>query len=658
MRINIGFTYIIIVVLILLFVVVEVRLYKLQVVYGSTYREQLFTDNTTTFLDFVLPLRGRIFDVKGRILVDNDFTYDLYIPTYNVLYPVSFKKVLLDVFKEYPASSLNGIPNISWNERDKIYRLLDEANIREKVLSKIKDVRLKYIQELANAYNIGLDDLLKKISAFHADDLPQVSQNSFIVVERLPYSILERFEANQTTYPFVKIQTRFRRNYIYGASSSHILGYVGYLSKVEREKIIEQYVSKLSSSVADEVAMDIKNSVSINKLVTGRLGVEAYYDKLLTGTLGVVGKHGKYEFTLVSGSPGKDLYLTIDIEFQRAMENIFRNYCIEHGVKGAAILMDGSDGDILALLSFPNYDPNGLVPNAEKPNFSYLNDEGKPLLNRAISGLYSPASIFKLVSTSAAFRSGKVNLDTKFICRGYYPSTNRVFRCWYHSGHGALNIVDALKHSCNAYFYNLINLITAFDLLNEAKLWRLHEKSNIDIAYETSGILPNEVVYSNDDFLNMVIGQGKLAFTLSELISLVNTIATNGYFVRLRINKEREILKTKINISEATLSVLRRGMWKVIHEPGGTAYGLGLEKFNLYGKTGTSQVVSSKRTLESTPDLSQLNSLFCGFFYTGSDRAKKNPKTLCIIFEKHGSGKHAARFAKDVIELYNRFYRD
>ncbi|MDP2913775.1 MAG: penicillin-binding transpeptidase domain-containing protein, partial [Candidatus Omnitrophota bacterium] len=232
------------------------------------------------------------------------------------------------------------------------------------------------------------------------------------------------------------IQTKSKRNYLYGSVGSHCFGYLSQISEPELEGL-KSYGYRMRDMI-------------------GRDGIEKFYNTYLEGTDGGIqieidslGRQTRI-LGLKEPSSGKDLYLTLDIRLQLACDKLLG----EH--KGAVIAMDPRNGEVLALASHPAFDPNTFVkPKTSAERVRLLKDKtGKPMFNRAISGLYPPGSIFKIVTATSALETNRIKPDTRFFCGGSYKLGNATFDCWKKEGHGSQNIRGGLTYSCNVFFYN------------------------------------------------------------------------------------------------------------------------------------------------------------------------------------------------------------
>jgi penicillin-binding protein 2 len=315
----------------------------------------------------------------------------------------------------------------------------------------------------------------------------------------------------------VEVQVNPVRHYPYGHSVVHLLGYVGQISPGELERLKD-----LGYRAHDDL---------------GKMGVEEAYDSYLRGRSGVeqVQVNARlYRDRVLNRTepvPGNDLQLTLDIRAQLILDRLLE------GWKGAAVLLDPRNGDILALASHPSFDPNLLTrPVRREDAAEVFTRPDAPLLNRAITGEYPAGSPFKLVLALAGMESGSIDPDTVYDCPGVFFLGNSQFRCWRPEGHGPVNLQEAIKHSCNVYFYHL-GLELGVDRIEAmSRRLGLGELSGIDIRGESPGLLPGRSwkrrqfgrAWYPGDTVNLSIGQGYLLVTPLQLAGFGAAIAGRG----------------------------------------------------------------------------------------------------------------------------------
>ena len=386
--------------------------------------------------------------------------------------------------------------------------------------------------------------------------------------------------------PGVDIYTQATRIYPYSPYTSHLLGYVGRadIDAMSEEENYSYYLPEM----------------------TGRAGLEKLFDPFLRGEAG-----GKLVQIDVSGyrhnelahrtpKPGGDLRLTLDMEIQLLAHKALGTH------RGAAVVLDPNNGDVLAMLSTPGFDANRFVPYINTADWKALSeDPSKPLLNRAVAGVYPPGSIFKpLVALTAA------TLNPAAITTVYdSPSVFRIgSRVVHTTGHGEVDMRQAMKFSANVYFFKTALACGPEPIIQQALAAGLGQKTGVEVDFEGSGTIPDEkwqkdnrTGWSDGDTCNLAIGQGYVTVTPIQMAMVTATIANGGYLYRPRMvqayrqpGSEDYVLNPnhrigKMNWSSAALLAVRNGMRDVIMEKDGTGHRAAVEGFEFAGKTGTAE---------------------------------------------------------------------
>jgi len=465
------------------------------------------------------------------------------------------------------------------------------------------------------------------------------------ILEEAPWDDVALIEAHQEDIPGAIIEPEHRRHYPYEGLASHQLGYIGKVSPSQRKK--DQDIG----------------------LLTGQGGLEKVYDKYLRGIAGrrmiqvnAAGRKVK-DLGIEEPKPGTDIYLTIDLDVQKVAEDALG----DRG--GAVVAMDPNSGEILALASHPNYDPN-LFPRGIAPKdwVRLMNDPSHPLYNRAIQSVYPPGSTFKIIVSLAGLESGIIKLDDKVNCKGSIKSGKHSFRCWKKGGHGPISFHDALVQSCDVYFYTMGDRIGWDRIAQYAKELGYGSLSGILLPDEKPGLIPTtewkrkrtkEPWYAGDTYINS-IGQGFVLVSPLQACQMISAIANGGIFYRpslLKQTRNRETgeikmiapeLKNKIAIDPVALEEIRRALVGVVNEPGGTAHGAQSQLAIVAGKTGSSQVVAQKVAGRKLAEKIADHAWFVA--YAPAD----NPKIAVAVIVEHGvhGGSAAAPVAKRVIEEY------
>ena len=397
----------------------------------------------------------------------------------------------------------------------------------------------------------------------------------------------------------------------------------------------------------------------------GRAGVEKSKEDILRGEPGSkkteVNAAGRSVRLLEKNKsiPGQDLTLTVDNRLQKYALDLFEDN------SGAAILIDVKTGEIRALVSAPSFDANlFLAPISSKDWNKLASNKKMPMQNKALYGTYSPGSIFKLVVALAGLENKIISANTTINCGGYTQLGEQRFHCWKRQGHGKLNLIQALEHSCDVYFYEVAQKIGAEKILEMAHKLGFGEMTGIDLENEKTGLVPSfewkkkkyNDAWRMGDTLNLSIGQGFLTATPLQIVRAIAAIANGGYLVQPHVVERKNTdLKTPL-FDKRNLSVVRQGMFDVVNKEGATAYSsrFTLEGMKMAGKTATTQVrrISAEERKKGLKDQKLIpwehrdHALFAGFAPTN------NPKYAVVVVVEHGIGgsKTAAPIASKLLK--------
>ena len=415
---------------------------------------------------------------------------------------------------------------------------------------------------------------------------------SVLVHENLSWEEMSRVELNTPDLPGVMIDVGQTRNYPLNELGAHILGYVSAVSE-----------SDLQQGSNDPL-------LELPGFRIGKAGVEKVYDLALRGKGGTsqveVNAVGRVirELSRDEGQPGADLKLAIDLDLQRyAMQRLGDN-------SAGLAMMDVHTGEVLVLAATPSYDPNAFNRGLTNEEWKDLTTNPRqPLINKVIAGQYAPGSTFKMMTALAALESG-VTPDTKVFCPGHYNLGNNTWMCWKHTGHGAIDMPNAIKMSCDVYFYEMAHRIQFERIAEIAKRFGLGTATGLDLPGERPGLIPNRAwkraslgqPWVPGDNLNNAIGQGFVLATPLQLALMAARIANGGYAVSPHLSQQQisgnKLSPRKatdwpdIGISPQSLAVIHRGMEMVANEPHGTAYEARIKDpaMAMAAKTGSAQV--------------------------------------------------------------------
>lgn len=460
----------------------------------------------------------------------------------------------------------------------------------------------------------------------------------------------------QEDLPGITVAIDPKRLYPTAFVSSHVLGYVGVINE---DQLSGLALSRLRSG-----------------RIVGQAGIELIQNDALIGTDGGmqvevdhVGRVLKVLSRPVNPAPGMDIHLTIDLRLQRYVHSLMSGY------KGVIIVSKTRTGEILALISYPNYDPNLFVGGIKTAAWNELvQGEKRPLINKAVQGQYPPGSIFKMVLAAAALDTGAIDETTTLNCPGYIRLNREIRYCWKRSGHGDVNLQQAIAQSCNVFFYQLGLMLGVDTIRQYALMFGFGQPTGVELESEKSGLIPSRAwkeqtlgeKWYDGETLPVAIGQGFVSVTPIQLSSYIGAIANGGLWVRPTILRRivtpdgREVLSER-DLPRATrllplpvefFDIIRNGLVQAVNGKG-TARRARSRMFTVAGKTGTSQVVGRKfaRNAEGELDESLLpHSLFVGY------APAEDPYITVMVLVEHGEsgGRVAAPIAKKILEYYSK----
>ena len=466
------------------------------------------------------------------------------------------------------------------------------------------------------------------------------------IFENISWSVLEKIETNKYNLEGIFIAEDYLRVYPYKDQLSHLLGYI---SKPNQQELTLPFISKMPN-------LDI-----------GKEGLEKSFNPLLVGKAGQreieVNSNGRIirEISKVDSIRGEEVSLSIDLRIQQYAINLLKSHRA-----GSINVINIKNGEILCMASTPTYDPNKII---QKPNKEYwesiLANSLSPLTNRSIQGLYSPGSTFKMIVAIAALKHGIINIDTTHSCTGKIGFGNRLYHCWKTNGHGKMNVTDAIKQSCDVFFYEISKKLGIDKIAEVAKDFGLGQSYDISMPNQKTGIVPNkkwkkekigESWYAGETLIS-AIGQGFVLTNPFQLAVMTSIIASNGKIVEPTIIKDNPVsFKTNEKYSNE-IKIIKKAMFQVVNENKGTAFKSRLEDIKFAGKTGTSQVRRISLSERESDDFREKeqewknrdHALFVGYI------PYDDPKySISVIIEHGGSGAStAAPIAKQVFNYIN-----
>jgi penicillin-binding protein 2 len=457
-------------------------------------------------------------------------------------------------------------------------------------------------------------------------------------------------ESHRNELPELDTIVAHRRLYPRNGFMAHLIGYVG----------------EVSEEMLNQPRWEFYNPGD----VVGKSGVELQYNQILMGKNGqrraVVNSKGREVSRLdeTQAEPGKQLKLTVDLDLQIAAEQAL-------GEKnGAIVAMDPRNGEILAMVSRPTFDPNDFAVRVSRDQWSKLvNDDDHPLLNKAIQAQLAPGSTFKIIMATAGLQEG-IAQDMHVICNGGATFYGRYFKCWVtaeHRTHGVVEISKAIYQSCDVFFYTLAEKLGIDRIAKYATMFGLGQKTGIDLPQEVTGVMPSEEWKARNykqkwyagETISVGIGQGAVAVTPIQLARAIGAIASGGTLVRPHVTNPAELPanvipatdtpdRVKIPIDPANWEIITDAMSNV-PTPLGTAGSAHLQGIDFAGKTGSAQTVSNALKAKTANGKSKYkdNAWFVGV------TPRRSPEiVVAVLFEGGEHGQFAARIAAQVVKAF------
>jgi len=587
----------------IMFLFIASRLVYLQIIKGDDLRK--YSEENRLKKDKLFPTRGIIYDRNGKVIVDNRASFDV---------------VMLAQF--YPKND-------------------PTMNAR---LAKALDMP---VEELGRRVDKG-----RKGASFYP----------VLLKSNVSKDILAAIETDAHAFPGVDIEVNVQRRYPYSEIAAQVLGYTGEVT-------------------TRDIAADTKKVLESGDYI-GKMGIERTYDSYLRGINGVgyvevdaMGRRKKSEGAekllgfVAQTEPvaGNNVYLTLDADLEVAAASAMkaRNYM------GSVVALDPRSGEILALVNTPSYDP-GTISGREvnsKVWTELRNNKDRPLRNRAIQDHYPPGSTFKLFVAIAGLAEGLVSTKSTVNCSGHLPFGNRVFHCW--KRHGVADFIRSIKESCDVFYYQLGHQLGVDTIAKYARWFGLGSQTGIRLAGEQRGNIPDtewklktyKDIWHPGETLSVAIGQGYVDVTPIQLVTGYAAIGNGGfvyrpYLVRRIEGRTGEVIKEyqpelirKIEIPNEVFDAVKEGLFKVINEPGGTAFLSKSKLTQISGKTGTAQVRNFSKMMEvkceKLPYYDRHHGWFVGY------APKENPQIAVVVIAEHSChGSSAGPVVREVIDAY------
>ena len=653
-------------------IILLVQLFNLQIVNGEEYRQ---TSNTRLTRESDLKAaRGSILDRNGNILAGTNIGFSVELYKSKVDNDILNNTILkmINTLEQNGDSYIDTFP-IKINPFEFTFSS-EERAIKWKQANKINqnataEECFNYFKEKYKIKNEDISEVRKIINVrYRISSEGYSSTKSIQISKNISRTSAIQFSEQGDMFPGVSVQTNTTRYYTRGKLASHILGYIGRIYENELKNVKDKGY-KLNDDY-------------------GKAGIEYVFEEYLKGQDGVkqidmaVDGTVTDEYISKEAIAGCEVTLTIDANLQEVTQQaLYNNICgirtgeygkVYDAYAGSVVVMNVKTGEILAMASYPDYDPSSWVGGISDEDWNMYNDaaNNQPLWNRAVQSYYAPGSTYKMLTGIAALQTGAVKIDEKVNDIGVYPLGHHP-KCWIytsqHRGHGYLNITDAIKKSCNYFFYEMGYRVGIDTLEKYSKYFGLGVKTGIELPNETAGKLSSKSITDSKgeswyvgETLSSAIGQSYNSFSPLQMAKYVSMLTNGGENIRPTIVKSiknvdgtevsrEEIIDfvngklgvgneevENIEISQENLNAILEGMRSVANETGGTAYSI-FKGFNIEigGKTGSAQAGD------------KTNAWFVGF-------APFDDPEIAIVsmIEGGGSGSLAAYAARDIISQY------
>ena len=645
------------------------QLFNLQIVKGEEYRAT--SDTRLTRETTLKAARGSILDSKGNEIAGTRTSYTLEL--YNskvstkdlntsILNMINVLESNGDKYKDTFPIKINPFEYIITDEKLKTFK---EENELEENLS--AEQAFYYFKDKYEIEQENIEDVRKIIVVrYRISQEGYSSTNPLTIATDISNESIQIFNESSSKFSGIHIAIEPVRKYQQKSLASHILGYVGKINE-------------------DEYKARREEGYTQNDYI-GKTGIEYVFEEYLKGEDGVkqidmaVDGTSTGEYITKEAIAGSDVVLTIDANLQAVAEEALKNniekirngsFAESYDAKsGAVVVTNVKTGEILALVSYPDFEPELFITGISNEKWAEYS-ENEALFNRAVQGAYAPGSIFKMITGIAGLETGAITKDEKIHTVGIYQRWHRP-HCWiwddYRMTHGNINVSEAIKHSCNCFFYEVGYRMGIDALERYARYFGLGEKTGIELPLETSGTLASKTLYEERGLdwqagitLSAAIGQAENNFSPIQMAKYISMLTNKGKnidisivktiirpdgteveqdeidsFVNNKLNIEQSNIED-IQINEENLKAILEGMRTVTTEEGGTAYSM-FKGFDIEvgGKTGSTENPNS-----------YVNAWFAGF------APFDEPEISVVVFvENGGHGSYTAEVARDIMEEY------
>jgi len=615
--------------------------------------------------------RGKIYDRNGVLLATSKLGYDIYI------YRTGLTSVELN-------HSILKISNILEKNNDKMVnnlpiekgKVVIYNDTQKKELMRVLGISKEYsgeeyLQKLYLKYGLNTNEFSEGDKQKIVSIRYEIGRNGYSlfrgvnIATNISYKSMATIEELKSEIEGIEINITPKRYYPNETVLAHTLGYVSNINAAEYKKLKDQDYS--------------------NNSIIGKTGIELSMEKYLKGQNGILRKEidssgvASSEYIYKEAVSGSDIYLTIDYRLQvvaeKSLQKVIKNIQTgatgykkyDKAASGAVVVINVNTGEVLAMASYPTYNPNAFVGGISYSEWDKISNNAlKPMFNRVIAGTYSPGSTYKMLTAITGLETGKINTKTLIKDTGIYPYGHHP-QCWLYTRtgktHGTINVSEAIKVSCNVFFYEVGRRVGIDNLVKYSKMFGLGEKTGIELLGESKGMVAGEnkkISWHIGDTLSAAIGQSYNSYTPLQLVNYIAALANGENLNKITLLKsvlntdnkktsQEEIEKhvedvtkvkfidSKLELKEENVAAIVKGMKSVTSDTGGTSYIVFKNsEIEVAGKTGTAQVSSGDP-----------NGIFVGF------APIKNPEIAVVAIIEHGGlSSYSASVAKPILEEY------